>query len=87
LNTAVQFSIFSITRGSFGRQKLFFPRKPPAIAGQLSVLAYDAVARNDDRNWIARAGTSDRADRFWLSECPGHLGIAAGCSARNALQF
>jgi hypothetical protein len=56
------------------------------IAAEIAVAADHPMARHEQGELVRGAGLSDRADRFWLAERRGDLGIARGLAERDLLQ-
>src|SRR5579862_198595 len=59
----------------------------PAVAGEGAVLAYSAVAGDDDRHRIRGAGAADGADGFGVAEAAGDLGVGAGAAGGDGAQL
>lgn len=59
----------------------------PAVAGQVAVLADDAMAGNDDGDRIRRAGASDGANGSGLADGARDLGVRARSAVRDAAKL
>lgn len=55
-------------------------------AAQLAATGYDAMAGNDERNWIGAARATHGAERVGGADGRGNFRIASGLAARNLLQ-
>ncbi len=59
----------------------------PVVAAELAVPAHDAVAGDDERNWIGRAGARDGPRRRRPADTARHFSVARGRASGNALQL
>ena len=64
-------------------KQLLLYGQPSRVAGQASVRAYHAVARNDNHNRIVMICHPHRAGRFWIAYLFRNLSIGSGLSIRN----
>lgn len=74
------------SRSDFGGEEFAFAVDAPAIAGEASVLADDAVAGNGDGDGVGAAGGGDGAGSGGLADFAGEFGVAAGFAARDLLE-
>jgi len=58
----------------------------PAISGERSIGSYDAMARDDQRHAIQRAGTGHGTRRIGLAHFAGDIAITARFAARDLPQ-
>ena len=69
------------------RQQLPLDRQASAKAGQGAIGTDDAMAGNDDGQWICAIGEADGAAGAGLTDAPGQLPIGDGLTVGNALQL
>lgn len=72
---------------SFMREEGALAVQAPAIAGQIAVLANDAVARDNDRYWIGGAGASDGANGAGFADGSRHFAIGFRRAVGDSPQF
>ena len=71
----------------FQLQQQGFGVESARVAAKRAVSADDAVARNDDRQRVGRAGGSDRTDRARIADNPGDFRITLGMSVSDLRQI
>ena len=68
-------------------EKRLFARDAPAVAAHRAVGPDDAMAGNEERHRVGRAGASDRARGGGLADGGSDLAIGAGLAVRDRLQL
>src|SRR5579863_522582 len=68
---------------AFGGEQRFLASEPPPVSRGCSVGPDDAVARDDDRNGVGRAGARDRACSAGGADCVCDLRVCPRFAERN----
>ena len=79
-------SVFPSTSASRPLEQLPLSLDAPAIPAQPAILPHDAMAGNDQRHLVGRAGAGHGARGRRLADVARDLGIAPGLAPRNPLQ-
>src|SRR5579863_10453171 len=64
-----------------------FPIETPAVAGQIAILAHNAMARHYHGHGVRCTGASDGANRLGSSNSTSYLAVSARCAVWNPAQL
>jgi hypothetical protein len=76
-------SVIVVRKRTLEAEQLLFAAEPARVAREVAVRAHEAVARDHDREWVARVRAADGACTLRQAEASRLLGIRPGLAVRD----